>query len=227
MTTMAEAIRSYVESVGGKVTSEQIKATITAEYPNQWKPTTLQAHLYACVVNNTKAYIHHPSARKFLYRNADGTFELYSEERHGPNEWAPSEGDDEATEVVELVETSISLERDIEDHLVSNLEVIEKGLKLVGRQFKTDVGIIDILAEDETKARLVIEVKVGAAKDSAVGQIARYLGWFTRLDGKTPRGILIASEFPDGVRYAATTIPNLALLAYKVKFSFERATIGL
>ncbi len=170
MTTMAEAVRSYVESVGSKVTSEQIKAAITAKHPNQWKPATLQAHLYACVVNNPKSYVHHPFAKRFLYRNADGTFELYSEERHGPNEWAPIEGDDEATGVGELVETSISLERDIEDHLVSNLEVIEKGLKLVGRQVKIDVGRIDILAEDETKARVVIEVKVGEAKDSAVGQ---------------------------------------------------------
>lgn len=225
MTTMAEAIRSYVESVGSKVTSEQIKTAITAKHPKQWQPTTLQAHLYACVVNNPKSYVHHPFAKRFLYRNADGTFELYSEERHGPNEWAPSEGDDEATGVGELVETSISLERDIEDHLISNLEVIEKGLKLVGRQVKIDVGRIDILAEDETKARVVIEVKVGEAKDSAVGQIARYLGWYAHSEGKAPRGILIAAEFPEGVRYAATTIPNLTLLAYKINFSFERTTI--
>ncbi len=134
-------------------------------------------------------------------------------------------GVDEATGVGELVVSSITLERDIEDHLVSNLEVIEKGLKLVGRQIKIDVGRIDILAEDETKARVVIEVKVGEAKDSAVGQIARYLGWFNHEDGKASRGILIAAEFSEGVRYAATTIPNLELLAYKINFSFEKADI--
>jgi hypothetical protein len=60
MPTMAQAIRSYVQSIGGKVTPDQIKRAINAEYPNQWKPSTLQAHLYACVVNNPKAYIHHP-----------------------------------------------------------------------------------------------------------------------------------------------------------------------
>lgn len=225
MITMAKAIENYLNTVDGRVTADQIKDMIAAEYPNKWKPATLTAHLYGCVVNNPKAYIHHPSAKRILYKNADGSFDLYSEERHGPNEWAPSEGDDEATEVAELVETSITLERDIEDHLVGNLEAIEEGLTLIGRQYSTDVGRIDILAEDGNGDRVVIEVKVGEAKDSAIGQVARYLGWFARQDGKTPRGILIAAEFPEGVRFAATTMPNLELLTYKVSFSFERATV--
>jgi len=225
MTTMAQAIKRYVQSAGGQVTAEQIKHAITAAYPNQWKPSTLQAHLYACAVNNPKAYLHHPSVEKFLYRNADGTFELYAEERHGPNEWAPPEGDDEVAAVAALVETSISLERDIEDHLVNNLDAIERGLTLVGRQVHTEVGRIDILAQDVAGTRVIIEIKVGEAKDSAIGQIARYLGWFARTEGNAPRGLLIAGEFPEGVRYAATAIPTLTLLLYKVHFSFERATV--
>ena len=101
MTTMAQAIRAYVES-GGKITADQIKRHINSQFPGQWKGSTLQAHLYACVANNPKAYIHHPWAEKFLYRNADGTFELYSESVHGPSEWAPAVADDEVTDVEEL-----------------------------------------------------------------------------------------------------------------------------
>jgi len=225
MPTMAQAIRSFVEAAGGPVTSEQVRRHIEAEYAGQWQPRTLQAHLYACVVNNPKAYIHHPSALRFLYKNADGSFEIYSEQLHGPNEWAPTEGEDEFEAIEELVETSISLERDIEDHLVRHLEGIEKGLTFVGRQIVIDVGRIDILAQDAKGQRVVIEVKVGEAKDSAVGQIARYLGWYGRADGKPARGILVAAEFPEGVRYAATAIPNLTLIAYRVQFAFERAEI--
>jgi hypothetical protein len=225
MTTTAQAIRTYLESANGKVTAEQIKHHINEEYPGQWKAGTLQAHLYGCVANNPKAYIHHASAPKFLYKNSDGTFELYSEELHGPNEWAPKEGEDDIPEVNELVETTISLERDIEDHLIQNLGAIEKGLKFVSRQFITEIGRIDILAEDKRGVRVVIEVKVGAAKDSAIGQVARYLGWFAKTDGKPPRGMLIAAEFPDGVRYAANAISNLTLHAYKINFAFEHATI--
>jgi Holliday junction resolvase-like predicted endonuclease len=178
MATMAQAIKAYVQSVGGPVTSDQIKKAITSQYPGQWKPSTLQAHLYACAANNPKAYIHHTSAEKFLYKNTDGTFELYSEERHGPNEWAPTEGEDEVADVGDLVEASISLERDVEDHLIRNLDAIESGLKFVNRQFNTDVGRIDILAEDKSGRRVVIEVKIGDAKDSAVGQSP--LPWMVR-----------------------------------------------
>jgi RecB family endonuclease NucS len=225
MTTMAKAIREYVESEGGKFTADDIKRHITSEYPDKWKATTLQAHLYACVINNPKAYIHHPSTSRFLYRNGDGTFEIYSETVHGPNEWAPTPGDDETTDVGELIETSVSLERDIEDHLVHQLDSLESGLTLVGRQVTIDVGRIDILAEDSQGTRVVIEVKVGEAKDSAIGQIARYLGWYTRTENEPPRGIIVAGEFSDAVRYAASAIANLKLVTYQVQFSFKEARI--
>lgn len=222
---MAQTIRSYVQSAGGKVTADQIKSHINAEFPGQWKATTLQRHLYACAVNNPKAYIHHPRAEKFLYRNSDGTFELYSEPVHGSNEWAPPVGDDEVTDLGELAETSISLEQDIEGHLVHHLDAIEKGLSRVGRQLSIDVGRIDILAKDSKGLRVVIEVKVGDAKDSAVGQIARYLGWYAKTEGSPPRGILIAGNFPEGVQYAAAAILNLILIAYRVHFSFEEVGV--
>lgn len=225
MTTMAQAIKKFLEARGAPASSQEIRRHIEAEYAGQWQPRTLQAHLYGCVVNNPKAYVHHPSSERFLYKSRDGTFELYSEHLHGPNAWAPTGDDSDIESVEELVETSISLERDIEDHLIHHLEGIEKGLAYVDRQVVVDVGRIDILAKDANGQRVVIEVKVGEAKDSAVGQIARYLGWYARADGKPARGILVAAEFPDGVRYAATAIPNLKLIAYRVQFAFEPTTI--
>ena len=106
-----------------------------------------------------------------------------------------------------------------------HLDGIERGLTLVGRQVSVDIGRIDILAQDAKGQRVVLEVKVGEAKDSAVGQITRYLGWYGRADGKPAWGILVAGEFPEGVRYAATAIPNLTLIAYRVQFSFERVSV--
>lgn len=227
MATMAQAVRSILETAGKGLSADEIKSEVEEAYPGHWKPSTLQAHLYACAVNNPKAYIHHPYASKFIYKNSDGSFELYSEEKHGPNEWAPAEGEGEEDEIaaVDLKEASISLERDIEDHLVNNLNLLEPGLKLIARQYKTDVGRIDVLAEDKTGRRVVIELKVGEAKDSVIGQIARYVGWFSLKDGQPPRSIIIASGFPDGVRYAATMIAGLKLLAYRVHFSFEAADL--
>jgi hypothetical protein len=65
-----------------------------------------------------------------------------------------------------------------------NFDAIEKGLNLLGRQMGTDLGRIDILAEDSKGLRVVIEVKVGHAKDSPVGQIFRYLRWYAKTEGK-------------------------------------------
>jgi RecB family endonuclease NucS len=109
--------------------------------------------------------------------------------------------------------------------LVHHLDAIESKLRLVDRQVSNDVGRIDLLAEDSKGLLAIIEVKVGDAKDSSVGQIARYLGWYAKTEGKPVRGILIAGDFPDGVRYAAAAIPNLTLVAYRVQFSFEKVSV--
>lgn len=232
MTTMAGALRNFVEQATGGVTRKQIKTHIEASFPNKWSPGTLNAHLYACTVNNSKAYIHHKWADRFLYRSEDGHFYKYDPDIHGVNTWTPSaeaqsddfEPGDDAT-IEELVETSITLERDVETHLVRNLDSIEKGLRFIDRQVSIEVGRVDILAADASGRRVVIELKVGQAKDSAVGQIARYLGWYARQDGKRPRGMLIASEFPEAVRYAIEAIPDLMLVQYRVQFAFNSVAI--
>lgn len=79
------------------------------------------------------------------------------------------------------------LEKYLEDFIVSNFEAIfKKKLVLysdpagnpVGQQFETDVGPIDILAEDTSSNALVVfEFKKGRAADKVVGQILRYMGW--------------------------------------------------
>lgn len=218
--TMAEAILEAMKDAGGKASRKQIEAYLEKHYPDRWRPGTLTSHLYSCVVNNRKAYIHHPHTHRFLYKATDGTLELYDPKVHGENEWEPmDDGDDETAD--EVVEASISLERDIEDHLVAHLGELEPGLELVERQARNEVGRIDILARDAKSVLVVIELKVGEAKDASVGQIARYMGLLNK-KGKGPvRGILIAADFPEGVKYAASMIPSLALKRYRVSLSFE------
>ncbi len=217
--TLAEAIKQYMQETAGPVTSDMVKRAVEERYPGQWKVSSVQAHLYACQINNPKAYIHHPSAERFLYKNSDGTFVLYDEKIHGPNEWAPGEEIESEEGPEELVQSSISLERDMEDHLVQDLGQIEPGLVYIARQVATDVGRVDIQGRDARGVTTVIEVKVGEAKDSAIGQIARYIGWFMKTE--KVRAILIASDFPEPIRYAARAIPNLKLMKYRVHFSFE------
>ena len=226
MATMAQAIREAFGESGGALSREAIKQSVESRYPGKWQPATLSAHLYGCVINNPKAYVHHAKAERFLYKHADGTFELYEEKVHGPNEWVPNEAEDVSEEAAQAVETSISLERDIEDQLVHQLNALEEGLTFVGRQVKCDVGRVDIAGRGADGATVVVELKVGEAKDSAIGQIARYMGWHQQQQGAgTVRGILVASDFPEGVQYAALAMPNLALRRYRIQLSFEDASL--
>ncbi len=229
---MANAIRRYVETKPEGATSRDIREHINSAYQDQWRPGTLSAHLYACVVNNPKSYIHHKSADRFLFKDSNERFYIYDEDTHGPNVWEPvpletGESDElnSSDTIEQLVEASISFERDVEEHLIRNLSSVEKGLVFVDRQVRIDVGRVDILAKDANGRRVVIELKVGEAKDPAVGQIARYLGWYARHDGTPPRGLLIASEFPEAVRYAAEAVKGLSLVQYRVQFAFNPITV--
>ncbi len=227
MATMSQAIREAFGEGGGALTREAIKQSVESRYPGKWQPATLSAHLYACAINNPKAYVHHPHSERFLYKLADGTFELYEERRHGPNLWVPNEAEDVSEEAEQAVEASISLERDIEDQLVRRLDALEEGLRFVERQAKCDVGRVDIVGCGTDGATVVVELKVGAAKDSAIGQIARYMGWHQQQKGAgTVRGILVASDFPEGVQHAALAIPNLTLRRYRVQLTFEDASLS-
>ena len=70
--------------------------------------------------------------------------------------------------------------------------------------------MVDIVGRGADGATVVVELKVGEAKDSAIGQIARYMRWHQQHQGaKTVRGILVDSDFPEGVQHAALAIPNL------------------
>ncbi|MQA40615.1 endonuclease NucS domain-containing protein [Rugamonas aquatica] len=128
-------------------------------------------------------------------------------------------------DLTEYVESSLSLERDLEGQIVSHLDVLEPGLTLVSRQESSDVGRLDLLARDSEGRTVIIELKAGEAKDSSIGQIARYMGWYAQKEGKPPRAMLVASGFAEPVRWAAKAIPGLKLVTYRVQFAFEEATV--
>ena len=223
MPTMSEAIREAFKQHREPVSRDDLRQFVNDRYSGIWQPGTFTAHLYACAINNPKAYVHHPHAQKFLYKNSDGTFELYDEKRHGPNVWTPNQAEDPSEEVAQAVEASISLERDLEDQLVRQLDTLEPGLEFDKRQVPCDVGRVDIVGRGADGATVLVELKVGEAKDSAIGQIARYLGWYRQQGNATVRGILVASDFPEGVQYAAAAVPGLALRRFRIKLTCEDA----
>ncbi len=131
------------------------------------------------------------------------------------------------SEVDEVIEASLSLERDLHAYLAWAIHEIESGLTLRpnGIEHQIDAGRIDLLATDAAGSIVVIELKAGVAKDAALGQLLGYIGCIVENDPHVPvRGILIASDFDKRVVYAAKALPQIKLVKYKVSFQLQAVT---
>jgi RecB family endonuclease NucS len=84
------------------------------------------------------------------------------------------------------------VERDLQAALAERPEVLAEGLRLVGREWPTDLGPVDLMCRDEAGEWVAVEVKRHATID-AVEQLARYLERI-RLDPAKAecRGVLAA-----------------------------------
>lgn len=98
------------------------------------------------------------------------------------------------------IEISFEFEKQLESFLRDNLTSIESGLRIytdsdgnLGKQYVTDVGIIDLLCIDNSENFVVIELKKKSTSDIVVGQILRYMGWVKQNlnNDKEVRGIII------------------------------------
>lgn len=130
---------------------------------------------------------------------------------------------------------SFALEMHLEDFLVQNwkhtdlgkeYDIYEDEGELVGKQYNTDTGRIDILAISKDKKRLlVLELKRGRASDVVVGQILRYMGYvkeeLAEVD-QTVHGVIIAHEDDQRIRRALSVIPNVVFYRYQVSFKLHK-----
>lgn len=127
--------------------------------------------------------------------------------------------------------TSISVERDLRKYLVMNLNSLESGLKVyqdqerTGEEYPVEGGRmrIDILAKDIADNFVVIELKAGVADLSTFGQISAYMGWVKQNLARNGnfRGIIVANDFDEKIKYAVQSVPHIKLKQYKLEFQFE------
>ena len=129
-----------------------------------------------------------------------------------------------------------SLESKLEDFISNNLTAFEPNLQLYkdqdgipGRQYPTEVGIIDLLCLDEKGDFVVIELKRGRENDKVVGQISRYMGWIKAnlaKDSKDVRGIVVVHKptdrYPKNEKlfYAILANPKIELRYYEIALNF-------
>jgi restriction system protein len=128
--------------------------------------------------------------------------------------------------------SAFAMEKHLEDFLIKNwtqtelakeYDIFEEDGELVGQQFPTDTGPIDIFAiSKDKKTLLVIELKKGRASDAVVGQILRYMGYVQELlaeEDQTVKGIIIALENDQRMRRALAMTRNVEFYRYQVNFT--------
>lgn len=129
-----------------------------------------------------------------------------------------------------------ALEKHLEEFLVANwkqtslgkeFDIYEEDGELVGQQYPSDTGPIDILAVSKDRnTLLVIELKKGRASDVVVGQTLRYMG-FVHLELAEPnqavRGIIVALEDDPKLRRALAMTPSIEFYRYSVSFKLTKA----
>ena len=91
-------------------------------------------------------------------------------------------------------------EKDFEDIICEYPELIEDGLKLVGRQKVMYSRRIDILFQDKFSRKLLIELKKGPIKDEHIGQLLSYEGMILSADDPTIRIMLVGNRVPPNIQ---------------------------
>ena len=130
---------------------------------------------------------------------------------------------------------AFALEKHLEDFLVSNwsktefgkdYKIFEDDGELVGQQYPSDTGPIDILAisKDEQEI-LVVELKKGRASDNVVGQVQRYMGFVKEelcTREQTVKGVIVALEDDTRIRRALSVANNIDFYRYEVNFKLKK-----
>ena len=127
--------------------------------------------------------------------------------------------------------TVFALEKHLEDFLVKNWNHTELGKKydiyeengeLVGQQYPSDTGPLDILAiSRDKKTLLIVELKKGRASDSVVGQIQRYMGYVKdelAEPNQEVKGVIVALEDDLRLKRALSVTTNIEFYRYQVSF---------
>ena len=127
--------------------------------------------------------------------------------------------------------SAFALEKHLEDFLVKNwkqtslgknYDIYEEDGELVGQQYPSDTGPIDILAiSKDKKTMLVIELKRGRTSDVVVGQVQRYMGYVKEElleQNQTVKGLIIGLEADNKLKRALSVCQNIEFYRYQIDF---------
>jgi restriction system protein len=133
------------------------------------------------------------------------------------------------TTIEDVIE--FALEKHLEEFLVKNwkntilgkeYDIYEIDGEVIGQQFQSDTGPLDILAiSKDKKTLLVVELKKGRVSDNVVGQIQRYMGYALEELAEvhqTVKGVIIGLEDDLKIRRALLVTNNIEFYRYQINF---------
>lgn len=131
-------------------------------------------------------------------------------------------------------ENEFAYENDLQNFLVRNLGVIEKGLKLYqGDDGQSGVEFyvpgtsrrIDILAVDQNGLFVVIELKVSRGYERVVGQTLYYQSMIkTHFAQDRVRAVIVAREISPELRAATQFLQDFELFEYQLSLTLKKIT---
>lgn len=241
-------IKDYIRNKYGKVNENTINCQIIVctvnhpsriHYPENKKPR---------VANSKYDFLFSTG-----YKYRKGEVELYDPQKHGTweirkdeygklriaqaglEEFPTAEGIESMEEEQELL---FPVESHLRDFIAQNIEAIKVNghkLKLYvdennreGVEYPTDVGPIDILAVDEADNFVIFELKLSRGADKAIGQILIYMGWvkMNLAKDKDVKGVIVAKNVDEKLKYSASIIPKISLFEYELNFKIREVSIG-
>lgn len=235
---------------GQVFTSSRAIQWFADHYP-KLKAGSIRAHLVQAATND-RGRLHHPATNEtddVIFKVAPGQFRLYEPgkdpapihelvEGDVAREEALSQEADDDDEVEGAGEalpgsSQFLLERDLQNYLAKNLDVIEPGLRLyvdesegiTGIEVDAGGGRIDILAIDRSNNLVVLELKVSKGYDRVVGQLLRYVNWVRKEladPGQKVRGIILCRNMTEDLRLACAGVPNVELFEYQLSVTVKR-----
>jgi restriction system protein len=174
-------------------------------------------------------------------RNSTGSIGTYSTISKHANEIELLIGNNKQQIIISTDDTIVDpsvfvLEKHLEDFLVQNWKQTELGKiytiyqedgELVGQQYPTDTGPIDILAiSKDKKSLLVVELKKGRASDNVIGQIQRYMGYVKEVlaeNNQQVKGVIIAQEDDLRIKRALSVTNNIDFFRYEVSLKLFKS----
>lgn len=239
-------LEDCIASLDGDFRTDEAVAWFADHYPNV-DEKTVRAHLRAFSANdpNRRHYRFGRGRPALLFKTGRSTYSRYDADQHGlyDEQGFPLDedflidrdelGTSDTNESIQDQAAEFALEVYLEEFLLTNWHRIDWGARLElyngreGHQFVTTVGRLDFLAVDEADdALVVIELKRGRPSDQVVGQAARYMGWIkhTMAAGRRPvRGLIVAHEIDDKLKFAASMVDGLDLMSYEITFGLHPA----